>query len=420
MVPSPARADVDSAPRVWSPGRRSVLVAAIVTQAISAPGQTVGVSVFVDHLIADLDITRSALATAYLIGTGAGALSMPFAGRLVDRRGLRWATMVFGGTFGVVLALMSGVVGFVTLAVGFAFTRMLGQGALTLTATTTVAVWFDRNRGAALGLLSAIGGGLMSMVPLAIAASIDQIGWRSTWIVLGGVVTLVAIPLGRWVVRDRPLLPGEDVHPDPVPTVEPAVDHLPHVESAVRVAIRSAPFWIVTGGVALAAALGTALVFHQIAILTDRGLTEIQAAANFIPQTAATAIAAISAGRLADRLPARWLFAGATASLGVAGLSVLAVNSPLAAAAYGAALGASGGAIRTIEGAVLPRWFGTAQIGELRGIVLGAGVAGSALGPLFLSLANDVSGAYDVGIVALAALAAVLSVAALVVLPRYR
>jgi len=124
---------------------------------------------------------------------------------------------------------------------------------------------------------------------------------------------------------------------------------------------------------------------------------------NFIPQTAATAFAAISTGRLADRFAARWLLSGATLALALAGLSVFVVESATTAALYGAALGASGGAIRTIEGAVLPRWFGTAQIGELRGIVLGAGVAGSAVGPLFLSVANDLTGAYDVGIVILRA-----------------
>lgn len=404
-------------PPVWARPTRVVLVAAIVTQLVSAPGQTVGVSVFVDHLIADLDISRSQLATAYLIGTTTGALSMPFAGRLLDRRGLRWATTTFGAAFAVVLVAMSGVTGLVTLTIGFALTRMLGQGALTLTATTTVAVWFDRNRGAALGVLSAVGGGLMSMVPLAVAALIAAAGWRSAWVVLGVVVGAVMVPLGRWVVRDRPVI-TEIAHPEPVATVEAAFDHLPHGGRSVSAALRSAPFWVVTLAVALAACLGTALVFHQISLLTSRGLTEVQAAANFIPQTAATAIAAITVGRLADRLDTRWLFAASTLALGLAGLSVLAVSSVATAAAYGMALGASGGAIRTIEGAVLPRWFGTSQIGELRGIVLGAGVAGSAIGPLLLSMANDATGRYDVGIVALAAVAGVLAVAAVFVLPR--
>lgn len=115
-------------PPVWANPTRVVLVAAIVSELVSAPGQTVGVSVFVDYLIADLDISRSQLATAYLIGTATGALSMPFAGRPLDRRGLRWATTAFGAAFAAVFVAMAGMTGLVTLTIGFALTRMLGQG----------------------------------------------------------------------------------------------------------------------------------------------------------------------------------------------------------------------------------------------------------------------------------------------------
>lgn len=150
-----------------------MLAGAIVLQGATAPGQTVGISVFVDHFAADLDLSRSAVSTAYLVGTLSGALTMPAAGRLIDRRGVRTATLLFGAGFGGVLIAMAGVAGFVTLAVGFAGTRILGQGALaTLTATTTVAVWFDDRRGLANGIKAAVGSGLMSLVPIGSAALI--------------------------------------------------------------------------------------------------------------------------------------------------------------------------------------------------------------------------------------------------------
>lgn len=43
--------------------------AAIVLQGATASGQTVGISVFVDHFATDLDLSRSAVASAYLVGT---------------------------------------------------------------------------------------------------------------------------------------------------------------------------------------------------------------------------------------------------------------------------------------------------------------------------------------------------------------
>lgn len=401
-------------PGVWGRSTRTVLIAAIITRAVSAPGQTAGISVFVDHLIADLDLTRSNVATAYLIGTSFGAISMPAAGRLLDRRGFRWATMWFGAAFGVVLIAMSAVTGFVTIAVGFALTRMLGQGTLSLIASTSVAVWFDRNRGAALGVLSAVGGGLMSLMPLVFTALIGQVGWRATWIVLGLAVMGIMIPLGRRVVPDRPVAVVVASAVESVPGLHAGIE-LPLQDREVRGvtrALRSPAFWVVVLTVALAGAYATALMFHQIAILGSRGLTEAQAAANFLPQTAATAAAALIVGRLADRFEPRWLLAGATLALGLAGLNVLTVHSPMTAALYGAGIGACGGAILTVEGAALPRWFGTGHLGELRGVVLAAGVAGSAVGPVILSLAYDLTGTYSAGVLLFSSAAALLGVTA--------
>lgn len=78
----------------------AMLVAVVVLQGLTGLGQTIGVSVFVDHLVADLDLSRSVVSAAYLVGTLTGAASMPAAGRLIDRRGVRWAASCFGAAFG--------------------------------------------------------------------------------------------------------------------------------------------------------------------------------------------------------------------------------------------------------------------------------------------------------------------------------
>ncbi|MBK5223303.1 MAG: MFS transporter [Acidimicrobiia bacterium] len=184
-----------------------VLVGAVLIQGATSPGQTIGVSVFIDDMASDLDLSRSGISSAYLVGTVVGAIAMPAAGRLIDRRGLRFATLLFGGLFGAVLIAMAGVAGFVTLAIGFAGTRAAGQGALTLTATTTVAVWFDEHRGLANGIKTASGGALMALAPIASSALIATYGWRTSWVVLGIGAWLIVIPLGLWLVRN-PALPG--------------------------------------------------------------------------------------------------------------------------------------------------------------------------------------------------------------------
>lgn len=135
------------------------------------------------------------MSAAYLVGTLCGALTMPPAGRLIDRRAVRRAILLLEAGFGPVLIAMAGVIGFLTLAVGFAGTRILGQGALTLTATTTVAIWFDDRSGLANGIKAAAGGGLMSLVPITSAAMIAAVGWRTAWVFVGLAVWAIVVPL---------------------------------------------------------------------------------------------------------------------------------------------------------------------------------------------------------------------------------
>lgn len=368
-----------------------VLAAAIVIQGATAPGQTVGISVFVDHLATDLDLSRSAVSSAYLVGTLSGALTMPAAGRLIDRRGVRTAALLFGGGFGAVLIAMSGVVGFVTLALGFAGTRILGQGALTLTATTTVAVWFDRKRGLANGIKAAAGSGLMALVPIGSAVLITAVGWRMAWVVLGFAAWTIVLPLGLWIIRDPregevdPPTPGES-EASPAPIVAESWP-VPDV-------LRHPAFWAMSGATALSALVSTALMFHHIDLLTGRGLTTTEAAATFLPLTVAGAVGALVTGRYADRVSPRLLTAAALVMLGASAAMVQVIGDTAMAAVYGAVLGIAGASIRTIEATALPRWFGISSIGQIRGVVMAAGVGASAVGPLIVSLGLDVFGSY--------------------------
>ena len=56
---------------------------------MSVPGQTVGISVFTDHLIDDLQISRDNLSLAYLLGTFGSSLILTYAGKFFDRFGAR-------------------------------------------------------------------------------------------------------------------------------------------------------------------------------------------------------------------------------------------------------------------------------------------------------------------------------------------
>ncbi len=64
-------------------------------------------------------------------------------------------------------------------------------------------------------------------------------------------------------------------------------------------------------------------------------------------------------------------------------------------------------------GAAPPYYFGTANLGSLRGLTQSVVVASTAVGPILLSLAHQWAGSYRPGLMGLALLCAVVAVAVL-------
>ncbi|MFP4635736.1 MAG: MFS transporter [Nitriliruptoraceae bacterium] len=378
-------------------GWRMVVVAAIAL-GMTGPGQTVGVSVFVDPMIDTLELSRSQVSTAYLIGTLTGSVALPRLGRLIDDRGARVAMAIVGGAFGLVLMAMAGVVGLVTLVLGFIGIRLFGQGALSLVATTSVAPWFDRRRGLAIGVTTAVGSALLSLVPVVVSGALLPLtGWRGAWVALGLAVWLIVVPLAMRGLIDRPSDVGQQPDGAPVPTDEEAAAAAAEaaaVSFSRREAMRTPMFWAVAGGVAATGMIGTGLAFHQIDLLGEQGLTTVEAAANFVPQTVASLTATLLVGAMVDRFASRWVLATSMAMLITAMVMVPLVSPGLLAIAYGMLVGSAGAATRALEAASFPRLFGLAHVGSIRGVVTAISVGSTAFGPLALSLGRDLTGSY--------------------------
>lgn len=358
---------------------------------LTAPGQTVGVAVFVDELIAGLGLSRSEISAAYLFGTGCGALALPLIGRWIDRAGVSRAMLVVGLGFGAALMGAGAVQGLVTLALAFAGVRMLGQGALALVGQTGIALWFDRRRGLAIGLATTVSAGMMALAPLALTGLIGGVGWRAAWVVAGAVVWITVVPVALFGIVDRPA----DVGQIPDGRLAPGEStYRPRPSLSTRQALRTPAFWSLTAVVALSGCLVTGLYFNQFSILAERGLTRTEAATVFLPGFGGTVAAGFLFSWLTDRVSARILLpiTGTTLAAGLL-LATVATPGPRAAL-YGLVLGVNIGQMHALSSTVYARWFGTAHIGAIRGIATSITIGGSALGPLLLSLGFDAAGSY--------------------------
>ncbi len=392
-----------------------MLVIAIVAGSLTGPGQTIGVSVFINSFIADLQLSRDEVALAYLVGTLLGATAMPAAGQLLDRWGIRRGQLLIAGLFGLALFNMSLVQNWIWLAAGFVLIRMLGQGSLTMVSTVTVALWFDRLRGRAMGILSIGVSAGIALTPVLLNSSINQFGWRTAWVAAAIAVPAVLLPLTWFGLIDRPSTVGQTPDGFVAATGEP--EPAPIWGFTRSEALRQPAFWLIIVMSTLTSMLITGLNFHQIDLLVQSGLTEGEAATMFLPQIVGSTVAGFGMGWLLDRVSSRFLPALGLALLGISHLLAATLSSTLLVLVYALSLGITAGSTKVISSSLLPKWFGTANIGSLQGVLQMAVVAGSSAGPLLLSVSQGALGTYGAAALLLASLPAAGVIYALSVKP---
>lgn len=408
MSASPAGFD----PTRYRPHQLRVLALATVAFAASSPGQSFLISVFVDEFLAGTGISRTAFSALYAAGTIVSASAMLGLGRVVDRSGLRVAWVVVALVLAAACGLASVATGTVVAFLALALLRTSGQGSFPLVGTLLVARSFERRRGQAVAVANlGVTAASIALPPL-VALLIVAVGWRHAYQVLGLAVLVVILPLGFAV---RPGLPrdtpvgrtsagdagdhtgagaGGTRFPSPVRRTRAGLPDLPSATAARLLLVLAAPPLI-----------GTAITFHAVSILSERGIGFLAAgtAVGLLGVTAAGGV--VLAGLVLDRVSTR------TALLVLSSLellSTLVLLVPAAPAAYAAfaVLGLAMGAVGVTNGTVWARTFGTAQLGRIQGTAQSATITSAAIAPLVPALSLSLSGSHTAGLVVLAVLAA--------------
>lgn len=357
------------------------------------PGQTAGLSVFTDPVISDLGISRQEISFAYLLATLTGAIAMPVTGKLLDKFGSARIIQIAGlglASFLVVAYFVQEVLGLTFAYMGL---RMFGQGAVSLAATTMVAKLVTQRAGLALGVASAIGAAMVSLAPVFAAISIQSIGHRNTWLIESALVLVFVVGLGFLIPRNR------------VRYTETGSIELPDLRGhSLKFAMRSGMFWVVGAGIISIAMLFTGLAFHLVSILGEQGLSAVEAAANFLPQTITSLVLTIVFGSFVDRANPRWGISFAMGALVVSLVMLPLVSPGFMGVVFGLVLGAAAGAMKGVEAATLVRFYGPREIGAIRGVITSVGIVATGLGPIYFSIGLDLFGNYTVA----AAIAALL------------
>ena len=167
--------------------------------------------------------------------------------------------------------------------------------------------------------------------------------------------------------------------------------------------LRSFAFWIITAILFVSSISMNGAITHLSALLTDRGLTD---------ENAALCASILGGSSLLGRVVVGWL-------LTALGIFLLARASSFPAGCLAAALiGIGAGGEAAITPYLLTRYFGLRAFSTLYGLTWTFYAAAGAIGPVILGRAFDVTGSYSSLLVLLAA-ALGLSAATNLLLPRY-
>ena len=368
--------------------------------AVSMAMGSLNFGLFIKPMGDDLGIGRAAFGWAQTARQGAGALSSPIVGPLLDRFGSRvmlpFAALATGLAM-VGLANMQHAWHLVALFALIGFVGMSGPGALIT--SVPVLKWFVRDRGRAIAYTSlGIPVGAVLFVPLT-QILIDAVGWRMAWIILAIIGVSVIVPLAAIFVRRQPEDMG--LAPDGGPSADSEVSVYrddrseSEVSWTVHEAIRTTTLWrlvIVFSAVQLAS--GT-VALHRIAAFMDRGLdpTLISFATAF--DAVCAGVATFVFGMLVRRIPARFLGGLGFSMLAIASvMTIWAYNLPIMALSM-AIFGLGIGGMMFLQNFIWADYFGRESVGSIRGIVNPINLVVGGLGAPAAGYVRDITGSYD-------------------------
>lgn len=370
----------------------------------SGPGQTFNVSVFIDSYIESEGWSRSAISGFYSAATLAAGLLMPLSGRYIDKLGHRFMTPIIAG----LLALSTLWISFTTapwmLILGFFLIRLLGQGSMTLLASTLIPRWFNRKQGIALSLVAIGGVAGSAFIPLISNSLITNFGASFAWRFWAISLMIIMVPLAMVFIRNNPhdvgmakdgLQAYEDDSLSAQQSLLSAQIELDTTSWTASSATKSRVFWMMLFCMVVPSMINTGITFHIVSIFALKGFPSSFAAIILGITAGIQFPIGFLAGWLCDRFPIHKIKAFNYLFLGLALIGLLLSQSVLFLILYAINHGIFSSVDSVSTGVWWPKNFGLKHLGTIRGMGMTAMVLGSALGPLPFGLAFDAFGDYQ-------------------------
>ena len=337
---------------------------------------------------------------AYFFRSIVSALLSPAAGWVADRYGARRSLLIAGVCYVSGLLLLSTINTQWELYLYYSVILGVAQSLFRINIPTTVAAWFRRRLGVAVGIQQSAGGMGGSIMAPALALLLSKTDWETAfWIIpaVGGTIVFSLVMLFHGDPAERGKRPygSTDDDPPPADTSDPAVTKL-RSKVFLREARQTRAFWNLIGIHYLGCIGHSIVMVGAVFYATQQGLT-LQAAAWIVSIYSLTSIASrFATPVLADMWGAKWVMALAYTVQGVSVALLFWTQDPwqfyLFAAVFGVGLGGEMSAFLVIN----RQYYGMGPVRTIFGYQnLGSGI-GMAVGGLLGGVVFDMFGSYDI------------------------
>ena len=347
-----------------------------ILMAMSSFGQTYFVSLYGQGLRQAFGLSDGGLGGLYAAGTVMSAVTLTWAGRMIDYTTTRRFTLAVTLLLITACLLISGAQAAWMLCAGFYLLRLGGQGLMVHTALTATARQFPLDAGKALGAI-ALGLSLaQALFPLA-AVQINYLtGWRTAWLINAAVlvagVALAVSCLPR--AAEEPLRTFRKRGAEKVR--EASVWKNRNLLLALP-AVLASPF------------ITTGFFFHQARLAEEKGWALSWVAGWFIAYAITQAVSLLSFGPLIDRLTPRRLLPWFLLPQGAGMLALWLSSSQWVTPFYLIMTGVSSAIASTLATALWVQLFGSAQLAKVRSAVEAGTVLASGASPVIMGVLID-------------------------------
>ncbi len=397
-----------------------------------------GASIIFKPLSGDLGLSRTATSIATGIGSLQNGITFPLAGWLSDKYGSKYLAVAGCCIMGTGLILMN----FIQSAWEYyiVWGLLIAGGStfgFSVSIDKVVTNWFVKKRGLAFSvrftIIAVVG---MILLPV-ISLLVTSLGWRTTALIWSGI-TFATIPVAFYFVRQhRPEYYGLLPDGDKADNHSSANSKAPSASSSTNTsgfeeqdftlaqALKTPTYWMLTAIWTLYSAVQGGIVIHLIPMLTDTGITLVEAGSLVALMALFSMPSRFLTGIVADRISKykiKYLLGGMLALMAV-GIWALLLNSTFHGRIYLflALFGIGSGAFIPLDIIIRSRFYGRKAYGSIQSISVIFSAPISFFAPIFSGRVYDTTGSYLMAFTVFAILASCAAIITFLVrVPKLR